>query len=608
MAVQRMFGLSGSGLDVDSLVKQMMTARRAQYNKIYQNQTYTQWQKLAYNSVDDSVKTFQSTLSSYKLTTALSIKSATSMDTTVATATANADAVNIAHSLTVTNLAEGVKMTSSGSITPTGNYKGTLTQQFGIAAGSTIAFSLNGKNVSVDVTDTTSIYDVVGAINKSGAGVKANYDSTLDRFFLYSEDTGSTAKINFDGTSDSGMDFLFSTLKLGSFSTGLSTVGEVSTNKVASADYSTKTLQDLYGISSNFNLTATIDGVASTISINSTDTMDQVVTKINGVLGAGAASYDSSSGRITIKAPDAAHGYTLGGADATGTTFLSSNLGLVQLTQNGKDANITLDGVNLTESSNAFTISGVSYALKKAGTTTVTVDTDIDGITKSLQGFVDSYNKLLDSLNGKLGEKRDYDYAPLTDEQKSSMKDADITNWETKAKAGLLHSDSILMKLAYDMRNALADKIDGLTGKYTSAASIGITTGVGADAYKEGGHIYLDPQKLKTALQEEPDAVLNIFGTKSTDAKQQGIAYRLDTIVNAAHKEITDKAGVSSTLLTDSSMLGKQLRDYKTKITDIESRLKTEETRYYNQFSQMETYIQRMNQQSAWLTQQFSSK
>jgi flagellar hook-associated protein 2 len=608
MTVNRIFGLSGSGIDVDSMVKQLMQARRAQYSKVYQDRTYLQWQKQAYNTVDDSITSFRTTLSNYKLSSALSIKAVTSSNTSVATATANADATNIDHNLTVTNLAEGVKLTSSGSITPAGNYKGSLFAQFGTPIGSTIDFTINGKDITVNVTDTATINDVVSAINKSGAGVKASYDSTLDRFFLYTEKTGSTAAVNFDGSSDAGMDFLFNTLKLGNFSTGLSSVGEISRNTVASADYATKTLEQLYGITGNFSLTATIDGAASTINISKSDTMSDVVTKINTAMGAGTASYDSATGRVTIKAADINHSYSLGGADATGTAFLSSNLGMVQLVQNGEDAAFNLDGVDLTQSSNTFSVSGVTYNLKGEGTSTVTVNTDVDKIVTSIQSFVDSYNKLLDELNDKIGEKRDYDYAPLTNEQKSSMEDTDITNWETKAKSGLLHSDSILTKLVYSMRNAMADQVSGLTGKYNSAASIGITPGEGSDSWVEGGHLYLDSETLKKALQENPDAVLKVFGTSGNDsAKANGIVSRLTDAVDGVHKQITDKAGVSAKILVDQSQLGKQLKNYNSSISNIEDRLEDIETRYYSQFSAMETYLQRMNQQSAWLAQQFSS-
>lgn len=608
MAVQRYFGLSGSGLDVDALVKQLMQARRAQYSKLYKDRTYLQWQKQAYNTVDDNIKTFKNTLSNYKLSSALSIKGVSSSNTAIATATANADAVNTDHTLKVTSLADGVKMTSSGAITPTGNYKGSLFAQFGIPIGSTLDFTINGNNITVNVTDTSTINDVVSAINKAGAGVKASYDSTLDRFFLTTEKTGSTAAINFAGSSDKGMDFLFNTLKLGNFATGLSTLGEVSRSTVSVADYTGKTIEDLYGITGDFQLATTIDGVAGTINISKSDHLSDVVGKINTALGAGTASYDNATGRITIKAADVDHGYALAGADATGTAFLSSNLGMVQLVQNGHDAAINLDGVDLRQASNTFTISGVTYTIKDVGTTTLSISTDVDKIVTSIQGFVDGYNKLLDGLNDKLDEKRDYDYAPLTDEQKSSMKDADITNWESKAKAGLLHSDSILTKLVYGMRNAIADPVEGLSGTYTSAASIGITTGEGADSWMEGGHLYLDSNQLKKALQEDPDAVLKIFGTSgNATASKNGIAARLSTVVDSAHTQITDKAGTSASVLVDQSQLGKQLKDYNTRISNSEDRLEDLETRYYNQFSQMETYIQQMNQQSSWLSQQFSS-
>ena len=93
--VQRMFGLSGSGMDIDSMVKQLMQAKRTQYSYLYQNRDLLVWKKQAYNDMYKAANTFATTLTSYKMSSALSIKNVSSSNTNVATATANADAANI---------------------------------------------------------------------------------------------------------------------------------------------------------------------------------------------------------------------------------------------------------------------------------------------------------------------------------------------------------------------------------------------------------------------------------------------------------------------------------------------------------------------------------
>ena len=57
--------------------------------------------------------------------------------------------------------------------------------------------------------------------------------------------------------------------------------------------------------------------------------------------------------------------------------------------------------------------------------------------------------------------------------------------------------------------------------------------------------------------------------------------------------------------MTDtSSALYLQLKDYYTEMDKIQERMEAEEERYYNMFNAMESALQKMNSQSAWLAQQ----
>jgi flagellar hook-associated protein 2 len=622
--VMRTYGLSGSGMDIDSLVKDLMKARRAGYDKAVQQKTQIEWQKDDLNTIYTLVQNFRNTdLFNFNKQSTLSPKLVSSTNDAVVSATANGDAANIEHSITISRLAAGVKMSSSGSITPVGNYKGSLTAQFGIAAGTTLDFTINGKNIQVNVTDVTTINDVVSKINQAGAGVKASYDSTLDRFFLYTDKTGSQATVNFSGSTDAGMDFLFNTLKLGGYSSGLSTLGEVSRNTWTADDVNTKTISELFGVAGDFTLNYTDNGVAGTIDIAATDTLSGVLTKINDKLGAGAATFDAATGRITVKSVNIDHAYTLDGADATGKAFLSDNLGLVSLVQAGHDAVFNLDGVDLTQAANTFTISGVTYNLKsvslkdpdtgEAISTAINVKADIEKTIDTVQSFVDTYNTLLNVVNTEVNEPRYRDYLPLTDDQKSDMKDTEITAWEKKARSGLLRRDSTLSAMLSNMRRSISTPIKGLSGKYTSASGIGIETGSYFDEdgnltsdSNNGGKLYVNETELRKALEEDPDAVYKIFGTIGSDTDSSGIANRLNDQLNDALKKLRDRAGYPN--ITDTqSVLAKQLDNYGKRLDRMSDQLQIAEDRYYRQFQAMEQAIAQLNRQSTWLSQQFSS-
>lgn len=124
----------------------------------------------------------------------------------------------------------------------------------------------------------------------------------------------------------------------------------------------------------------------------------------------------------------------------------------------GQDAIFTLDGVDLTKSSNGFTISGVTYALKTVSAksvvdgnevwqaSTVSVKPDNDKTIATVKSFIEDYNALVDVINKEINEERYRDFTPLSDAQKAEMKESEITAWEAKAKSGTLNGILFLLQ------------------------------------------------------------------------------------------------------------------------------------------------------------------
>ena len=79
MSTTGIYGLSGSGIDVDSMVKVGMMTKQSQYDKMYKQEVKNEWMKEAYADLYSSVNTFnQSTLSTYKMSSTTSPMNATS--------------------------------------------------------------------------------------------------------------------------------------------------------------------------------------------------------------------------------------------------------------------------------------------------------------------------------------------------------------------------------------------------------------------------------------------------------------------------------------------------------------------------------------------------
>lgn len=134
-------------------------------------------------------------------------------------------------------------------------------------------------------------------------------------------------------------------------------------------------------------------------------------------------------------------------------------------------------------------------------------------------------------MNDKLSEQKYRNYVPLTDAQRKDMSESDIKLWEDKAKSGLLNGDVTLSSGLEKMRLYLSDAVSGVaSSQYDSMADIGITTAPSSStAYLEKGKIYIDEQKLRQALTDNPDLVTDLFtkdGARGSDGKLKHLLTR----------------------------------------------------------------------------------
>jgi len=365
-------------------------------------------------------------------------------------------------------------------------------------------------------------------------------------------------------------------------------------------------------------LKLTINNVDIEISAN--DTLAMVIDRINSS-GAGVTlSYSSFTDMFTLVSKNTGAGtITL---DDNGSNFFK-NIRL-ETVEPGTDAVFELDGMVATRRNNSFTIDGVTYnLLGVSGNEKVTINLqqDVDATFNSIKEFVDKYNEILDTINKKLSEKYDKDYQPLTSDQKEAMSEDEIKKWEEKAKTGLLRNDSTLESLVSTLRRALYDAIDGVSG---GLYSIGISTG----SYFEKGKLIIDENKLREAIRNSPDKVMNIFAKSSSIAysvdldndsrrkryNESGIINRLDDILKDYVRTTRDASGRKGILLEKAGIAGdtsditntiyKEISEYDKEISRLTQLLIQKENTYYAKFIAMEKALSQMNSQSNWLMAQ----
>lgn len=304
----------------------------------------------------------------------------------------------------------------------------------------------------------------------------------------------------------------------------------------------------------------------------------------------------------------------------------------------GQNAQFELDGKASTNSSNIFTIDGITYTLHGVQsaediaadkTVKITLTQDTDAIFNRIKAFIDKYNEFVEKISGKIDESRPKSggkygsyYLPLTDEQRDAMSEDEIEKWEENAKKGLLKNDGLLSSIAQNMRRVMGDVTEA-----GGLFSIGISTG----NWREGAKLNIDEDKLKKAITDNPDRVMEIFVRQSEIAyhpdntkeqrdqryQESGVVERLFDILqdnirttrNADGKKglLLEKAGIVGDLTEFKSSIVEEINDKDELIYNMTEKLYDKENALYIKFSALETALSRMNSQSAWLAQSFGS-
>ncbi|MEB2270628.1 flagellar hook-associated protein 2 [Bacillus safensis] len=362
-----------------------------------------------------------------------------------------------------------------------------------------------------------------------------------------------------------------------------------------------------------------------TINTSDSDTIDDIVTKLNssqlGVTAYKGQIFDGTNyvDTIALTSRTTGEGVSIKAADGNSASFFTQ-LGfqvdgdnkLVATTQ-GQKAQYEINGLKMENNNNTFTQAGITYELK--GTTdkpvSLNVSTDVDAIFDKIKQFVDKYNELVEQINGKVNEKKNRDYHPLTAEEKKAMSDKEVELWETTAKSGLLRSDSILRSGASKIRSDFYADITTSDANKIHITQIGIAT---SSKYKDGGKLEINEKKLKEAIEADPQKVSQMFisGSLNVDSKdkekaqqqyqEQGIIYRVKNSLSAFTKSIQTKAG-STTMELKEYGLGKDLDSLTKRMSTFQDRLKMVEARYYTKFNAMDSAIQKLNNQSGYLSQ-----
>lgn len=369
---------------------------------------------------------------------------------------------------------------------------------------------------------------------------------TTDSFKLFSTTAADTTLLT--ASADS-------TASAGQHSLTITTLAQA--QKLDSAAFADTTITTLGLGSLTFS-----NGVSSfAVTIDATNnTLSGIVNAVNSGssnFGVSASIVNDGTGNRLLFSPNStgtANALTVAVVD-TGDLNNLDNFGLSRLSyvtggfnltqrQTAANASFSVNGLAITKASNTVTdvIQGVTLNLKKAGTTTLDVAVDTQGISDKVTTVVTAYNKLANDLK------------------------------DLRKKGGTLEADNTLLTIQSQLVGVLNVPATISGNAYSYLAEVGL-------ALQSDGTLSLDATKFKSALSSSFNSVVNLF-TNTT----QGYAQRLytetisllqiDGVVDAKNKGI------------NSSLSSLDLR-----VNQMEARLVSTERRLRRQFSSLDALL-----------------
>jgi flagellar hook-associated protein 2 len=433
---------SGTGFNVSSTVAEIIS-------NLQNVETPWKNQMASLESQDTAISSLGSLLSNVstdigQLTDSqgvLAQKEGSSSDTNVLElTTANSSAVADTHTVVVNSLAQ----TSSGYLAEIASSADTLSGSVTLKEGSGTA-----QTITLSSSDNT-LAGLASAINASGLGISANVltDASGSRLSLVSGTSGANGNIAVTANSIAAAagNTLGATVTAG---TSTTTSSALLSPVVNSSEQLTGTLKVTVG-----------GGSQQTINMSDVNTAENGTTLANlqQYIHSNSVSLGFDASIVTNSDGTASLQLTSGTATSAGTLAVSSSLVdsstalAYASTVTGANASLTVDGVNLTSTSNTVSnlIPGVTFQLLAPSPTVsgggleqvqVLINNDNTGVESAVNQFVSDYNSLISAVNTQEGNTSSGTPEPLFGSPTLSLLQQELlSSLNTQNPNGLLAS------------------------------------------------------------------------------------------------------------------------------------------------------------------------
>lgn len=563
-----------SGMDWQTTVQELATAERAPETQWKATQTTINNQNSAFTSIQGDLALLQTDMQSLQDPSLYESSAATTSNSSIATATAASGTTPGSYAFNISQLATAALIMGtsniSQSLSPDGNLSAITVGTAGFATPVTAGtFTVDGNQITLNTTDSLQqVFDNIATATNNT--VTASYDSGTDKITLTSSDNSEIVLGSAADTSNFLQVAGLYNNQSGSVSSNAA-LGRVQLSaSMANADLATAITDGGSG-QGQF----TINGVSISYDA-STDSVQDVLDRINGSSAGVTASYDSLNNRFLLTNNSTGDvGITM--QDVTGNFLAATGLSAGTLTR-GQNLLYTLNGSSqqFVSQSNTIaqassTISGLSVTAVGTGQVTVNVNHDTSGITTAIQNFIKDYNAVQSYISSQ--------------QTVTTASDGTVT-------AGLLTGDQTADDIASSLRSL------SFSGGFAPGSSNTISTlsALGIQTNSKDNTLSLsDTTALDSALANNLNGVKAFFSDPTN-----GLATQLNNYINSA-------IGDNGTLLVHEGTLSSQSGDITTQISNLENKITSDTSQWTTEFENMEQAQAQVNQELTYLSEQVSN-
>ncbi len=319
------------------------------------------------------------------------------------------------------------------------------------------------------------------------------------------------------------------------------------------------------------------------------------------------ANFDDKNKRFFLSSKESGADYNFSFSNDTSNAL--EKIGLTNAVYNeGKNLKLALNNVDYESNSNTITINDLTIqaiAVTKGDATISTVQ-DNSGIYSKIKDFIKQYNELVKEIDKMYNAESSKDYKMLSDDEKDSMSEKQVEEWENKIKDSLLRNDDTLGGIYDIFKQNMTKTIEMSDGSKLSLSDFGIET----------LSYFVAPKNERYVLHIDGDADDDSNSSKANKLENfiQRDPEKLSEFFSKLAKDIYDKLSAKSSSVANTRSYGKFYQDkklqsdiasYKTKIVEEEKKMNAFMDKYYKQFARMETAFSKINSQSSYLTSLF---